>query len=54
MHPIVINIVFGMLVWIECVLTIDAVEANVGTVTSAVGELSYLALRVGSGTVYNG
>lgn len=45
-HPVVIDVVLGMLVRPERVLPVDAVEANVGSVAGAEGELSYVAPAV--------
>lgn len=51
MHAIVIDVIIGVLVWIEFVLAIHPIEANIGTVTRAVRELSNVASSICLGAI---
>jgi hypothetical protein len=50
-HTIIVNVIFGMLIWPKCILTIQSIEAYVGCITSAVGESLNVAGGVGGCTV---
>ena len=51
MHAIVINIIIGVFVWIEFVLAIHPIEANIGTISRAVWELPNVASSVCLGAI---
>ena len=51
MHAIVVDIIIGMLVWVEFVLAIHPIEANIGTVTRAVREVSNVASSICLGAI---
>lgn len=52
MNPIVINVVVGVLIWPELVLTIDSIETNVWFFIVAVGEFANITLAIGGDSIY--
>lgn len=52
MHAVIINIILGMLIRPEGILTIYTIEANVWSGAAAVGELTNVTFAIGGRTVH--